>query len=105
LNSEDPRPWDIGILWDQDKRMSELIIQDLRRNKEICIGENKPYSGNLIGDTLYQHGTSNNIPHVLIEIRNDLINNKSGQKKWVKIISLTLKSSIEKLNRSEINLL
>ena len=105
LNLQDPRPWHIGILWDQDRRMSELIIQDLKRNKEICIGENKPYSGNLIGDTLFQHGTSNNIPHVLIELRNDLINNKLGQNKWVKIISATLNSCIEKLNRSEINLL
>ena len=82
LNSQDPRPWHIGILWDRDKRISDLLLQDLKKNKDICIGENKPYSGNLVGDTLYQHGTSNNIPHVLIEFRNDLINSKFGQKKW-----------------------
>ena len=105
LKLQELRPWHSGILWDQDKRMSDLIIQDLKKNEDICLGENKPYSGNLIGDTLFKHGTLNNIPHVLIEFRNDLINNKLGQKKWVKIISATLNSSIEKLNRSEINLL
>jgi len=77
--------------------MSDLVIQDLQKNKEICIGKNKPYSGNLVGDTLFQHGTSNNIPHVLIELRNDLINSKLGQKKWAKIISEALNNSIEKL--------
>ena len=97
LNSQDPRPWHIGILWDRDKRVSDLLLQDLKKNKDICIGENKPYSGNLLGDTLYQHGTSNNIPHVLIEFRNDLINSKFGQKKWTKIISTPLNNCIEKL--------
>jgi predicted N-formylglutamate amidohydrolase len=97
LTLQDPRPWHIGILWDRDKRMSDLVIQDLQKNKEICIGKNKPYSGNLVGDTLFQHGTSNNIPHVLIELRNDLINSKLGQKKWAKIISEALNNSIEKL--------
>jgi len=97
LNSQDPRPWHIGILWDRDKRISDLLLQDLKKNKDICIGENKPYSGNLVGDTLYQHGTLNNIPHVLIEFRNDLINSKFGLKKWTKIISTPLNNCIEEL--------
>ena len=97
LNLQKPRPWHIGILWDRDRRMSNLIIQDLKNNKELCIGENKPYSGNLVGDTLFQHGTSNNIPHVLIELRNDLIDTKLGQKKWAKLLSATLNNCIEKL--------
>jgi predicted N-formylglutamate amidohydrolase len=37
------------------------------------VGDNEPYTGALEGDTLYQHGTLRGLPHVLIEIRQDLI--------------------------------
>ena len=82
---------------DSDRRMSDMVIQDLKKNKGICIGENKPYSGNLTGDTLFQHGTSNKIPHVLIELRNDLINSKSAQQNWARLISKTINNSYSRL--------
>jgi predicted N-formylglutamate amidohydrolase len=37
------------------------------------VGDNEPYSGALEGDTLNRHGTQNGLPHVLIEMRQDLI--------------------------------
>ena len=36
-------------------------------------GDNEPYSGALDGDTLNVHGTRRDLPHVLVEIRQDLI--------------------------------
>jgi predicted N-formylglutamate amidohydrolase len=39
----------------------------------LVVGDNEPYSGALHGDSLYQHGTLRALPHVLIEIRQDLI--------------------------------
>lgn len=91
------RPWHIGVLWDKDRRFSDLVINELTKYKEICVGKNKPYTGNLKGDTLSKHGTSNNLLHVLIEIRNDLISDIVGQKKWAKIIELALKKSIKNI--------
>ena len=43
------------------------------REAGFAVGDNEPYSGALEGDTLYQHGTLRGLPHVLIEIRQDLI--------------------------------
>ena len=44
--------------------------------KEInIVGDNKPYKGSLIGDTLYKHALKRGIHHSLIEIRNDLLSN------------------------------
>ena len=37
------------------------------------MGDNEPYTGALEGDTLYTHGTMRDLPHVLIEMRQDLI--------------------------------
>ena len=97
LNLKSPRPWHIGILWDRDTRMSNLVIQEFSKYENICVGQNKPYTGNLKGDTLSQHGTCNKLPHVLIEIRNDLIITKREQKKWAKIIGKVLQKCIVKL--------
>ena len=39
----------------------------------FAVGDNEPYSGELEDDSLYRHGTMHGLPHVLIEIRQDLI--------------------------------
>ena len=45
----------------------------------ITVGDNVPYSGQLKGDTLYQHGTLRGLAHALIEVRQDLILGPEGQ--------------------------
>ena len=61
-----------GILSNQDRRLSDLIINELRKRKNL-VGDNEPYKGSLIGDTLYKHALKRGIYHSLIEIRNDLL--------------------------------
>src|SRR5262249_39758931 len=39
----------------------------------FTVGDNEPYSGELENDCLYRHGTMLGLPHVLIEMRQDLI--------------------------------
>ena len=67
-----PRPWEIGILWDRDPRMARPMMRHLER-AGFVVGDNEPYSGELENDCLYRHGTMLGLPHVLIEIRQDLI--------------------------------
>ena len=97
LNLQAPRPWHVGVLWNQDRRMSDLVLNELSKLANICVGRNKPYAGNLKGDTLSKHGTENKLPHVLIEIRNDLIKDEEGQEKWAKIIEIVLNKSISQM--------
>ncbi len=68
------RPWEVGILWDRDARLARPMIKQLER-AGFKVGDNEPYSGELENDCLYQHGTMLGFPHVLIEIRQDLIRN------------------------------
>ena len=63
-----------GILSNQDRRLSDLILNELKKGKNI-VGDNEPYKGSLIGDTLYKHALKRGIHHSLIEIRNDLLSN------------------------------
>jgi len=94
------RPWHISILWDKDTRFSNPLIDLLESEDKYVVGKNEPYSGSLKGDTLYKHASLNGIPHVLIEIRQDLIINDADQYKWAsylnKIISRLL--NLDSLN-------
>ena len=66
------RPWEVGVLYDRDTRLSAPLMARLEE-AGFVVGDNEPYSGALHGDSLYQHGTVRALPHVLIEIRQDLI--------------------------------
>lgn len=82
LRGRDLRPWHVGVLWDQDDRLAGPLIKALEAQPDLVVGDNQPYSGQLRGDSMYRHGTSRGVPHVLIEIRNDLIEDDAGQKTW-----------------------
>ncbi len=66
------RPWQVGVLWDRDDRLARPLMAALRA-LDLVVGDNEPYSGALHGDTMWQHGTRRGLPHVLIEMRQDLV--------------------------------
>ena len=61
-----------GILSNQDRRLSDLLLNELKKKNNI-VGDNEPYKGSLIGDTLNKHALNRGLHHSLIEIRNDLL--------------------------------
>ena len=69
----------IGILWDKSERLAVPLIQALKRNKHLVVGDNLPYSGKHPEDyTIDVHGESANLACLGIEIRQDLIANPEG---------------------------
>jgi predicted N-formylglutamate amidohydrolase len=68
------RPWEVGVLWDKDDRLARPLLAAFAR-AGLNAGDNEPYDGELEGDCLNIHGTKRGLPHVLIEIRQDLIAN------------------------------
>jgi predicted N-formylglutamate amidohydrolase len=77
-----PRPWHVGVLFHHDARLGRPLVELLRAEPDLCVGENQPYSGQLEGDTLSRHGTRRGLPHVLIELRHDLIADAERQAAW-----------------------
>ena len=90
LRGRPPRPWHVGVLWDRDERLSRPLITRLQAERDLCVGDNEPYSGQLAEDCLNRHGTKRGLPHVLIEIRNDLIETKEGQAEWAERLESVL---------------
>jgi predicted N-formylglutamate amidohydrolase len=76
------RPWQVGILWDRDPRLAEPLISALAGDPVLTVGDNEPYEGALVNDTLYRHGTRRGLAHALVEIRQDLIADEAGVGAW-----------------------
>jgi predicted N-formylglutamate amidohydrolase len=76
------RPWQVGVLWHHDGRLALPLLNRLRAEADLVVGENQPYSGQLEGDTLSRHGTKRGLRHVLIELRHDEIETEAGQHRW-----------------------
>ncbi len=87
-----PRPWHVGILWDEDPRIARPLLDALGADARLVVGDNEPYSARQPhGYTTAVHGTRTGLPHVLIEIRQDLIAEEAGQAEWAARLALALK--------------
>ncbi|MBH0239420.1 N-formylglutamate amidohydrolase [Methylobrevis albus] len=77
-----PRPWHVALLWDEDPRLAKPLIAALEAEGDLVVGDNEPYDGALLNDTMFLHGTARGLPHVLIEVRQDLIGDAAGADAW-----------------------
>lgn len=85
------RPWHVGIMWDKDPRISVPLIEAFSRMEEVCIGDNEPYSGRHPHDfTIDYHAEPQGLPHVGIEVRQDLVSEDAGARKWAAILARAL---------------
>jgi len=76
------RPWHVAVLYAEDTRLAAPLLERLRAEGDIFVGDNEPYSGHLPGDSMDRHGVQPGRPHVLIELRNDLIETPEQQRHW-----------------------
>jgi predicted N-formylglutamate amidohydrolase len=77
-----PRPWHAAVLWDSDHRAVAPLLDLLRADPDLVVGDNEPYDGALKGDTMYRHCMMTGIPHALLEVRQDLIGDEAGIAAW-----------------------
>jgi predicted N-formylglutamate amidohydrolase len=77
------RPWHIGVVHDEDERLARPLIARLARMADVHLGINQPYSpADRVYFTLERHAWRRNLPRVMIEIRNDQIIEREGQRLW-----------------------
>jgi predicted N-formylglutamate amidohydrolase len=92
------RPWDIAILHaPQDRRLADLMLAGLRALSDLCVGDNEPYSGALENDTLSRHGIDQALPHVLIEVRQDLVADAAGVTRIAALLAPVLRTAVAQL--------
>jgi predicted N-formylglutamate amidohydrolase len=81
------RPWEIGIVHDDDERLSAPLIAALKGLDSVTVGINEPYSpADRVYFTLEHHARSRGLPCAMIEIRNDEIADAAGQARWAELL-------------------
>ena len=80
------RPWSIGIAHSEDERLSRPLQASLQDIGGFEVGDNEPYAVDETDYTVIAHGIERGLKHVLIEVRQDLIEEESGAHDWADII-------------------
>jgi predicted N-formylglutamate amidohydrolase len=77
------RPWQAGLLYNRDARLSLLLKQMLEAEGGLVIGDNQPYFVSDLTDyTIPVHAERRGLPYLELEIRQDLIATEAGQAEW-----------------------
>jgi predicted N-formylglutamate amidohydrolase len=85
------RPWHLGVLWDKDGRIPQSLMHYFGSRPNIQVGDNEPYSGKHPADfTIDYHAEAAGLPHVSIEIRQDLIDSPDGVAEWADVLYQSL---------------
>jgi predicted N-formylglutamate amidohydrolase len=77
------RAMQVGMLYNKDPRLARILLDLLRQEPDLTVGDNAPYA--ITSDSDYgipTHGERRGLPHIEIEIRQDLIATLAGQQAW-----------------------
>lgn len=90
------RPWQIGTLYGRDDRVAKALGRLLEHDGGLVVGDNKPYDVTDETDhTIPVHGERRRLPHVGIEIRQDLIADERGQAEWADRLTRLLPLTVQ----------
>jgi len=85
------RPWQVAVLFNRDRRLAHSLAELLRAEGDLFVGENEPYTVSDLTDyTVPVHGEQRGLPHVEIELRQDLITDRAGQQEWAERLARLL---------------
>ncbi|HEX7063053.1 MAG TPA: N-formylglutamate amidohydrolase [Woeseiaceae bacterium] len=86
------RPWEIGVLWDSDRRIADILMPALSA-AGFVVGDNEPYSGRSPQDfTIDHHAEAAGLPHAGIEIRQDLVADAEGAARVADVLTRIVRS-------------
>ena len=92
------RPWHAGVLFNRDDRFAGIVLDLLRREPGLVVGVNEPYAVTDLTDyTVPVHGERRRLPHVELEIRQDLIADEDGQKRWAELFTRLLPEAYRRM--------
>jgi predicted N-formylglutamate amidohydrolase len=84
-NPAEQRPWEVGILYNDDDRAAQIAIPSLTQ-AGLNVGDQLPYSGKDLNATMNRHGEGTGTPYLGIEVRQDLISDATGVARMVPIL-------------------
>jgi len=86
------------VLYNRDPRLAHSLFKLLSAEDGLVVGENEPYAVSDLTDyTVPVHGERRGLPHVEIEIRQDLITDPAGQTAWAERLARLLPAAYTEL--------
>jgi predicted N-formylglutamate amidohydrolase len=91
----------VGLLFDKDRRFTDLLAPLIRESGPFEVRLNEPYGPeDGVLHTINLHAGAKGLPYSMIEIRNDLIESESGQLEWAGRLGGVLQQAAAHLMRS-----
>jgi predicted N-formylglutamate amidohydrolase len=91
------RPWHVGVLWNDDARLPEPLLAELRRDPALIVGDNEPYSARASYEyTLNSHARTRKLPHCSLEVRQDLIATPDDARAWGRRLAPAIGAAVTK---------
>ena len=91
------RPWHVGVLWNDDPRLPEPLLAELRRDPALVVGDNEPYSARASYEyTLTAHARPRRLPHCSIEVRQDLLATPAAARDWGRRLAPAIGAALDK---------
>ena len=85
------RPWHCGVLYHRHTALPHAMLEALRAEGDLVVGDNQPYAVTATSDyAIPVHGEARGLPHVELEIRQDLIADEAGQLLWAQRLARIL---------------
>src|ERR1700749_1554216 len=82
------RPCHIAALYQRDTILPPLLLQAFRAEGDLVVGDNEPYAVNDATDyTIPVHGEARGLVNTGIEIRQDLIADQNGQRRFADMLA------------------
>jgi predicted N-formylglutamate amidohydrolase len=89
-----------AVLYNRDRRFAGAVLDRLRRDRNLLVADNEPYFVSDDTDyTIPHHGEARGLPHVEIEIRQDLVSDENGHAEWAARIARALTDAREQFDR------
>lgn len=88
-NREVRRPWDVGIMYNEYQTASRFALQFLEQESVLNVGDQLPYSGKDLNATMNRNCEAAGQPYFGIELRQDLIMEEAGQRRFADILLRT----------------
>jgi predicted N-formylglutamate amidohydrolase len=92
------RVWHAGVLYGKDARLGRAVLELLRQEAGLVVGDNEPYAVSELTDYgIVQHAERRGLLCVELEVRQDLIAEAPGQAIWAERLARVLSAAVARL--------
>ena len=97
------RALDLGILHDSDRRLADLLLAQAENERDYMTKRNEPYApADGVTHMVQRQAMSRGLLNVMLEVRNELIEEDKGQKIWTGRLTKLLSDCLKDISLGQV---